>query len=72
MKLKLLKPVTIQGRTFPVNSVIDISEPEWRAWIADGTGVEVPDGTMARIAAYDAPGCVPQNSDNQKTNTLKK
>lgn len=81
MKLKLLKPVTIQGKTYPVNCVIDVYQPEWEAWVADGTGVAVPDGTMARLAAYGAPGCFPPagfeinneaQTNKQKTNILKK
>lgn len=59
MKVKLLKSVTIQGNTYPANCVIGVSEPEALGWIANGTAVSVPDGTMARKAAYDAPGCMP-------------
>jgi len=59
MKVKLLKPKTIQGQTYPANCVIGVSQPQAEAWIADNSAVAVPDGTMARKAAYGVPGCMP-------------
>lgn len=59
MKIKLLKPLTIQGKTYPAGCVIGVYQPEGEAWVADGTATTVPDGTMARKAAYGTTGCVP-------------
>jgi len=59
MKVKLLKPKTIQGQTYPANCVIGVSQPEAEAWIADKSAIDVPDGTMARKAAYGVIGCMP-------------
>ena len=70
MKIYLNEAVTIEGKTFPACAVIDVYQPEGEALIASGKGKEMPDGTMARIKSYDAPGCFPQQS-KQTTNTKK-
>lgn len=59
MKVKLLVPKVIQGTVYPANCVIGLSEPEVEAIIAAGEGCAVPDGTMARKAAYGVVGCMP-------------
>lgn len=74
MKVKLLRAKTIEGIVYPAHCVIGVSQPEAEAWIADGSAVSVPDGTMARKAAYGVVGCMPPADfqEKQKTNTLKK
>lgn len=59
MKVKLLRAKTIGGKTYPAHCVIGVSQPEAEAWIKDGSAVSVPDGTMARKAAYGVVGCMP-------------
>ena len=67
MKVELLKSVTIEGRVFPPCAVIDIYQPEAEALVSAGKAKWVPDGTMARIKSYNAPGCLPPETSNKQT-----